>query len=183
MAIKKSKGGGAKLSRSEIVTVRFDPKVRYLVELAARKHRRTVSSFIEWAVELSFKQVGLLDASPEHVIPLTVRDMAEVLWDIDEADRFVTLAIRLPDLLVHEEQILWKLIYENGFLWKGRFGPRGEWDYTVQHASLIKSRLRNHFATFKSVAAGDLPHSALPTWRKKGPPSADEDGDTENQTE
>ena len=42
-----AKGGGAKLSRSETVTVRLDPKLRYLAELGARSQRRTVSSFIE----------------------------------------------------------------------------------------------------------------------------------------
>ena len=35
------KSGGGKLSRSETVTVRLDPKLRYLAELAARIHRRT----------------------------------------------------------------------------------------------------------------------------------------------
>ena len=38
------KAGGGKLSRSETVTVRLDPKLRYLAELAARIHRRTLSS-------------------------------------------------------------------------------------------------------------------------------------------
>jgi hypothetical protein len=37
----KRKGGG-KLSRSETVTVRLDPKLRYLAELAALKQRRTL---------------------------------------------------------------------------------------------------------------------------------------------
>ena len=47
---KKRKGGGSKLSRSEIIQVRLDPKLRFTAELAARKHRRTLSSFVEWAV-------------------------------------------------------------------------------------------------------------------------------------
>ena len=41
----KRKGGGGKLARSETVTVRLDPKLRYLAELAARIQRRSVSSF------------------------------------------------------------------------------------------------------------------------------------------
>lgn len=55
----KRKGGGGKLSRSEIVTVRLDPKLRFAVELAARKQRRTASSFIEWAVEEAIKRLPL----------------------------------------------------------------------------------------------------------------------------
>ena len=44
------KGGGGKLSRSETVTVRLDPRLRYLAELAARLHRRTLSSYVEWEI-------------------------------------------------------------------------------------------------------------------------------------
>lgn len=41
MADKKRRGGGSKLIRSETVTVRLDPKLRYLASLAARKqHER-----------------------------------------------------------------------------------------------------------------------------------------------
>lgn len=40
----------SKLNRSETVTVRFDPRLNYLCDLAARAQRRTKSSFIEWAV-------------------------------------------------------------------------------------------------------------------------------------
>src|SRR6516165_4850387 len=55
----KRKGGGAKLVRSETVTVRLDPKLRYLGEIAARKQRRTVSSFIEWAIEDVLRRVSI----------------------------------------------------------------------------------------------------------------------------
>src|SRR4051794_21564371 len=54
-----SNRGGAKLNRSETVTVRLDPKLNYLCELAARAQRRTKSSFIEWAVADSLRNVIL----------------------------------------------------------------------------------------------------------------------------
>lgn len=50
---------GSKLPRSEILTVRLDPKLRFAAELAARKHRRTLSSFTEWAVEEAVKRLPL----------------------------------------------------------------------------------------------------------------------------
>ena len=40
--VKKRKKGGGKLTRSEIVTVRLDPKLRYLSELAAYLHLNPV---------------------------------------------------------------------------------------------------------------------------------------------
>ncbi len=46
---------GGKLSRTETVTVRLDPRLNYLCELAGRAQRRTKSGFIEWAVQRAIK--------------------------------------------------------------------------------------------------------------------------------
>jgi hypothetical protein len=188
MPTKKPRGGGAKLSRSETVTVRFDPKLRYLAEIAARKHRRTMSSFIEWAVELSLSHVQMTDVdsgnsdSPRRAI--SVSEATGILWDVDEADRFARLAFQFPDLLLHEEQVLWKLICENGLLWRGRYGqPWAQvgWSWVCNDDTLVRQRLRDHFTTFKSVASGELPRSALPVWRTKG--KATEGNNIENRPE
>jgi predicted HicB family RNase H-like nuclease len=42
--------------RSEVVTVRLEPKLKYLAELAARKQRRSLSSYVEWAIKQSLSQ-------------------------------------------------------------------------------------------------------------------------------
>ncbi|MGZ8927241.1 MAG: hypothetical protein ACXW04_12900 [Methylobacter sp.] len=106
------KASGSKLSRSETVTVRLDPKLRYLAQLAARKQRRTLSSFIEWAIEDSLQRVELYPGSSYNDAPRTVQNETNKLWDVDEVDRFCKLAISYPELLTHEEQRLWKLIKE-----------------------------------------------------------------------
>src|SRR5438309_11403225 len=93
--------------RSETVTVRLDPKLRYLTELAARKQRRTASSFIEWAIEQALSQVELDDKTHD-----TVTSEAGLLWDTDEAERLVKLGLCYPALLTYDEQLLWKLIRE-----------------------------------------------------------------------
>jgi len=115
MTVKKV--GGGKLSRSETVTVRLDPKLRYLAELAARKHRRTLSSYIEWAIEESLGKVVLADEGEQ--CKQTVLKESSTLWDVDEADRFAKLALNYPDLLTHEEQVLWKIILEVDRFWDG----------------------------------------------------------------
>lgn len=160
----KRKGGG-KLSRSETVTVRLDPKLRYLAELAARRQRRTLSSYIEWAIEDSLKHFSL-DLNDNR----TLADEAEALWDVDDADRFARLALRHPELLTHDEQVLWKLVRENGRLWLGKYaGYNQQWTWTVSEEDLIFEALRANWATFCSVAEGSAPHSALPTWLKTKP--------------
>ena len=169
----KRKSGGGKLTRTETVTVRLDPQLRYLAELAGRIHRRTLSSYIEWAIK------DALDDEPIRPVWLkgleasnhTIGSEAAYLWDVDESDRFAKLALRYPNLLTHDEQILWKLIRENGYLWLGRkHKTNGEWTWEIQEGSLIFERLREKWEKFTSVANGTAEKSVLPIWaeNKKG---------------
>ncbi|MBK8071797.1 MAG: hypothetical protein IPK34_07140 [Ramlibacter sp.] len=160
------KGGGGKLSRSETVTVRLDPKLRYLAELAARLHRRTLSSYIEWSIEGSLVNSVL---AGDHNGP-SIKDEAEYLWDVDDADRFAKLALRYPHLLTHEEQVRWKLIRENGYLWRGTFNVRNkEWEWSVNEHSFIFSHLRDHWEIFCAVAEGRSKPDSLPKWQETDP--------------
>ena len=99
------KGGGGTLSRTEIVTIRLDPKLRYLAELAARSHRRTLSSWIEWSIKTSIDQ-ELLPASEATKEHHRLGDAAKFLWDVDEPGRLAQLAFHYPSLLTFEEQVL-----------------------------------------------------------------------------
>jgi len=169
VASRGAKGGG-KLSRSETVTVRLDPKLRYLAELAARLHRRTLSSYIEWAIKASIDSEPLRPAgyTAEQADGITIGSEAELLWDVDEADRFAKLALRYPHLLSHEEQVRWKLIRECGYLWRGKYSPPPlqEWRWQVVEDSFCFDRLRDKWELFCAVANGDKPASELPTWAK-----------------
>ena len=160
------KGGGGKLSRSETVTVRLDPKLRFAAELAARKHRRTLSSFIEWAVEEVVQHV-YLDGSKT-----TAYDAIDLAWDIDESDKFVKRALLYPNLLTHDEEVLWKLIRENGYLRKGRYRKNkvrdvDEWTWEIDLGLINFERLREEWALFCSVAKGEIDKSYLPKWAKE----------------
>jgi len=152
--------------KSEVVTVRLDPKLKYLAELAARRLRRTLSSYIEWAIEDSLSHVQVEVVSSEF--PVTFADKASSLWDVDEPDRFAKLALNYPDLLDHEEQRILKLVKANGLVWRGSYsGPGKEWTWEVRESKLIWDHLREHWETFRDVARGDKPPSALPNWQKK----------------
>ena len=161
------KGGCGKLSRSETVTVRLDPKLRYLAELAARKHRRTLSSYVEWAVEESLLRVYLrdqtIDGKGNNQGAVSIGEMADSLWDIDDADRLAKLAMQFPELLTHEEQVLWKLIRESDVLWEGHYNLEKEWRRYVGPETLIYSRLREHWESFVAVAKGESDKAILPT--------------------
>ncbi len=102
--------GGGKLGRTETVTVRLDPRLRYLAELAARKHRRTLSSFIEWVVAESLARVDICILLPGRksveTAPLSM--LGPCLWDVDKAARLAKLAMCAPDLMTHAEQVFVK---------------------------------------------------------------------------
>ncbi len=170
MARRSTEGTAGK--KSEIVTVRFDPKLKYLAELAARKQRRPLSSYIEWAVEQSLAQVVLEEEWDGEKVIVTVAgaERSHHLWDLEESDRIVRLALHYPDLLTHEEQTLWKLIRENGLLWKGKFaGEPPVWTWRVEESSLIWERVREHWPIFRAVANGSKLRTELPGWQKTKP--------------
>ena len=164
----KRKGGGGKLLRTETVTVRFDPKLRYLAELASRKQRRTLSSFIEWAIEDTLTRLTIKEWGNGQT---SFAEEAENLWDVDDADRFARLALRYPELLTHEEQVRWKLVRECGYLWRGNYqGPENVWAWSVKEEYLRLDKLKENWDAFCKVANGDAPASSLPTWQRTGPP-------------
>jgi len=160
------KTGGGKLSRSETVTVRLDPKLNYLCELGARAQRRTKSSFIEWAIANSLDDVEVPtngDWGPEK---RSLNSDSERLWKVDEADRVAALAITAPSLLTHEEQLIWRYVRENGFLWRGQYNKENRWTWAIAEHDLIIDRLRTYWEAFKRVALEGESESILPKWEE-----------------
>src|SRR5262245_3013040 len=72
------RGGGSKLNRTETVTIRLDPRLRYLAEIAARVQRRTVSSFIEWVIEKALEHVMLNEGTSSQI---DLDFASALLWD------------------------------------------------------------------------------------------------------
>ena len=164
----KKKGGGGKLSRSMTVTVRLDPKLRFAAELAARKQRRTVSSFIEWAIEDALGRYAIHEEIGHNAEPVTTMEAAHQIWDVDEMDRFVNLTFTYPELLTHDEQMLWKLVCLKGYRGKGHHGEDKIWVWNPNvRKNLILSRLRDSWETFEKVAAGELGKDSLPKWTEE----------------
>lgn len=153
----RAKRGGGKLSRTETVTVRLDPKLNYLCELAARAQRRTKSSFIEWAIDSTMERIDVPGTSK------TLQQLAEDLWDVDEADRLVSLAFWSPGLLTHEEQLVWKIIRTSGWFWRGSWsdGIEQVWEYHVSARSLMINRVRDLWDEIQAVAEGSKDRSEV----------------------
>ncbi len=165
--VAKKKGAGGSLNRSEVITVRLDPKLRYLAELAALKQRRTLSSYIEWAIQDSLNRVYLREGTGYNGdVGTTFFDETDRLWDVDAPDRFAKLALHYPELLNYDEQKRWKLIKENGYLWRGRT-VNGKWRWDIAEGDLVIERLRKYWEKFCAVADGSMDFSELPTWENE----------------
>jgi hypothetical protein len=132
---KKFKRGGSKLGRTETVSIRLDPKLRYLAELAARKQRRSLSSFIEWAVEYSLSNVELYHGSGYNGDDsYSILEVAQKLWSVDSMERLIRLAIHEPSLMTFENQEMWQFLNDAGLLEPARSRARDGvlvWDWEM----------------------------------------------------
>lgn len=180
MATRKKATGGAKTRRTETLTVRLDPKLRYLSEIAGRVQRRTLSSFAEWAIEDSLSRVVIEEHGGDFDI--TVADMSARLWDVEEADRFAKLAFGAPQLLNYDEQRIWKVVQECGALWRGHWevtatqdGKRERFNWEVHEDNFMYQRLRKHWDAIRQVALGEAPASTLPQWERERERKAGDD--------
>ena len=116
---RKSRRGGrlareGRLARSEVATLRLDPKLQYSLDLATRQKRCTISSYLEEITDQSLKEVFLRGRDGSF---RSVADLEEHLWDRDPVNRFLKVAFEYPDLLNRDEQVIWKLIQEDPVLW------------------------------------------------------------------
>lgn len=107
---RKSKAG---TPRTEVFAMRFDPKLKYLAEIAARKQRRSMANFVEWAIEQALNNVYLVERSDYNNQGETVTDATSKLWALDESDRLIRLATNFPELLTYDEQTVWRVICEH----------------------------------------------------------------------
>ena len=129
MAAQKKKRGGGNLARTETVTVRLDPRLNYLCELAARSQRRTKSSFVEALIDSAMKEVVLYQRTVRHdefrteIQDVTIAEVANDLWSVREHERLIALVIHAPELMTYEEQTIWALIKENPKLWLEYMAP------------------------------------------------------------
>jgi len=172
MAAKKKGGAGGNLSRSEVVTVRLDPKLKFAAELAARKQRRTLSSLIEWTIEQSLRRIivgeKITDESGHEVEINALEAMSEV-WDIYEPERFVKFAEKFPDLLNYREERLWKVIRDNSRFWtyldsryKEKIDKHIDFKWEATSGNLARDEINKYWDTLNEIADGNLPENSIP---------------------
>ena len=167
----RKKGSAARKApgRTEVISIRISPRTRHLAEIAARAQLRTLSGYIEWAINESFRSVtvgerGAIPALGERegmLYPLKLSDKADALWYSDAADRLVALAILFPGLLDDHELMLWRLIQESDAAWRHQAIEAGSaWRFERTGPDL--PTLRRFWSRFEQAAVGKAGEDILP---------------------
>lgn len=107
--MKKTKENQGTSQRMGVFAMRFDPRVKYLAELAARRERRSLTNFVEWAIDQALQKVVLIKGTGDH-FDISPANAADLLWDIDEVERLSKLHGHCPDLLSYDEQRLMDVV-------------------------------------------------------------------------
>ena len=133
--------------KSEVVSIRLSPRLKYLADLAARSEERTISNYVEWVVRESLK-TRVIVIHGRHV-PLEEADREFALWDVDPAEKLAKLALLSPELLSPDEQMIWRLIRDTRWLWSDEKNPAQLWNWLdgsgaldIRATSINWSRLR-----------------------------------------
>lgn len=106
---------GDKLTES--ISARLDPKTRYLLELACRADRRSISNTIEIAIHNLIQNIELQERiEKKGDSAKTLSDMADILWEGNSLERLCKLGIFYPYLLSAQEKDIWDEIVRNGLV-------------------------------------------------------------------
>lgn len=94
---------GGKLSRTEVIPVRFDPMLKMAVELAAAHERRPMGSLIEFVVSRAMNEWPVTTRNGRDV---SASEIVEECWHEKPHRRLMNLAEQYPELLTIEERKL-----------------------------------------------------------------------------
>jgi len=164
MASKSKSGSGGETTsssgaKSDVITVRISPKLKYGLELLSRKQHRPLSSVVTWAIEqmMTSHEAGLFKTrksvkSGKGTDGSTEEYMLETLWNVHPADRLVKLATHWPELMTYEEEFMVESIIDN------------EWGWPKK-GDVATKELRNRWAAlFYHSPTGEWMESQEPDW-------------------
>lgn len=142
--------------KTETLTLRLDPKIKFLIEIISRHKRQSITGVIESAIDEYAKKYSararLLNEELDGEISrdLTLRDLCDQIYSTDDSFRFLMLALTSPQLLNHEEIRLKETIYASKIFWYEYPNSesvdddidhdtlRENWDQLMEHMTLYK---------------------------------------------
>jgi uncharacterized protein (DUF1778 family) len=167
-----------KLTRSETITIRVDPKTRFAAELAATRRNESLSSFFEAALKEAIRKTQMrpreryrelagedFSEKLEKVFggyEVTADELADITWDLDEVDRFINLALYFRLALTADQQLMWRLIVERSCFWATEKSKEFGLVWYVQPGNIARSAVRDQWELLNQVVEGKAEFSSLP---------------------
>jgi hypothetical protein len=111
-------------ARTDVISVRLDPQLRYAAELAAAHTGTSLSKLIELAVT-RLVQLTTVVPGKSPLRDKSAFSVAVEVWEPHAADRLARLASRFPDLMTLAERRIWREIRETDSLWRTK-GERSD---------------------------------------------------------
>lgn len=102
--------------KSDALSIRIDPRLKFGLEIASRLQRRPVTGVVEWAISEALGNEFLLDEAENR---FTVSQAASQLWSENEIERLLGFWFNFPQLLTYEESRLVNVLVRTPQLWAG----------------------------------------------------------------
>lgn len=107
--------------KTEALSIRIDPRLRFGLELMARQQRRSVTGVVEWAIDVALNSEPAAEVWGRE--PVSFAELLRVVWHPNEAERLVNLAQNFPGLLTYEESRMWEVINRSPDFWDDPDSP------------------------------------------------------------
>lgn len=103
-----------KPSKTDALSIRIDPRVRFGLEMLSRLQRRSVTGVVEWSIADAFQhvQIALADGDTVQFDAFLAK-----AWAVNELERIARLAELQPSLLTYEEERIMQVISATDAFW------------------------------------------------------------------
>jgi hypothetical protein len=145
-------------------SMKISPRLKYLAGIAARAEGKTLSNYVEAALERSFQSVRITDdqegTNSNKVAGKTLADLADALYTGSEADRFLTLLRTAPWLFSDGESRLMLILQHSDYYY-----PQLNRGHRVWHSEHI----REHWLMLAAIRDGEADIDLLPVEAQPNP--------------
>lgn len=144
-------------TKADAITVRLNPKTKFALELAARRQRRTLSAIVE-----EFIYQGLCSDTTFWSDSSSTSVIVNKIWDPDECERFINLALSYPELLDYTEELMWKAINESEIFFTKSNAANLLKGIGQKKKAMKLPLIRKHWELIKQIGTGIKTFSDIP---------------------
>lgn len=98
MTIKQAKLKGER-STTVSVGLRISPKTKFALDMMSRKHLRSLTATIEWAVAQAISR------ETHDPTGMSLSELVSAVWSVDEQERLLSMHRHCPELLTFDEEV------------------------------------------------------------------------------